>query len=221
MNDKMGAAADFNQLVDDISSKAVLKQRATAATILKMVMQDNFLADEFARKVKRNEFRIPPPTNFVYAATTAFADSAAAWTYQCPSDRYAIVWGMGFEVHGLTTALNSAFLDGPERQLRALANVTLRFPVAKALSRAYGEFDLGAIDVSQDGVTTLVAVSMAQKMLRERFLRSITNGVPLGGLNPNDYLYVDIAGLNGVTVADSGSGVTITQYMLLEEFPTS
>jgi hypothetical protein len=221
------AAQDFAAAVGQLSAQMTLDNRLRNAGKFFASAGSAFLADQFSRQVKRREVRIPGPlnygatagsNNFTAAATTAFASAFPAWTYQNPTDRFAICWAMGLESHPLTTttAPGVAPADGVTRQLRGLGSITLHPPYGKQIARSYAEFDMGPIDINVDTITTLVAAAQAQRNLRERLQTSVIDErVPLFVLQPNDTVTVDFDGLNGATVADSVSGVSITQYLLL------
>ena len=219
MEDKVKVAEKFDNLVVKGTGRAVLMDRISAASRMQQAGGDAFLPDVFARRAKRHELRVVPVINLTIAATTTYADGDFVFTNI--GDRDTLVWAAGFEVHGLTTALNSAIVDDVVRQLRALASLTFKFPNGKAVPRSYAEFDLGGIDVNQDGLTTLVAVSMAQRMLRERLIQASAPNIPLGYLGPTDPLVVSLTGITGVTPADSASGVSVSMYLLVEDYPSS
>lgn len=224
---RIQASEDFAAIAEMGYQQETLGARAAAATIFRASGQDQFLPEDFAQQVKREEIRIPGPVNytnnFTYAATTTYTDSASAWTYTNPSDRYAIVWAMGLEMHNiLASAAGTMPADGPLRQLRNTMSIICNFPNGKAIQRSYAEFDLGVAEVEQDGQTTLVGVAMSQVLLKARLKKMVVRGQPLGVLMPNDILTVGIAnGGSSATPADSVSGVQITQYLLLQEYCTS
>jgi hypothetical protein len=226
-NSRIGASEDFAALAEIGYQQETLGARAAAATIFRASGQDQFLPEDFAQQVKREEIRVPGPVNytnnFTYAATTTYTDNAAAWTYTNPSDRYTIVWSMGLEMHNLlASAAGTMPADGPLRQLRSNMSIICNFPNGKAIQRSYAEFDLGVAEIEQDGQTTLVGIAMSQQLLKERLKRMVVQGQPLGVLMPNDILTVGIAnGGSSATPADSVSGVQITQYLLCQEYCTS
>ena len=222
---RQAAAIEFSNYSQLVYQQATLEERAQAASTFRRSGGDGFLPQDFAQQVKRKEVRIPGSLNytnlFTYAATTTFADNAQAFSYTNPSDRFVIVWAMGLEMGNLFAAAGTMPADGPLRQLRGLCSVIMNFPIGKAIQRSYAEFDLGTIEIEQDGQTTLVGAAMSQQNIRERLRRMIVRAQPLGVLRPNDMLTVGLANLQGATVADSVSGVGITQFLLLEEYVMS
>lgn len=223
MESKILVAQEFAAKVGEMSGNQLVAQRLEAMAIFRAYAGDGFLPDNFVQQVKFREVRVPGPLNFTsnltVAATTAFADFTPGWTYQNPTDRFSIVWAAGYEMHNIVaSAAGTMPADGPQRQLRSLGSLTFHPPYGKQIARAYAEHDLGTIDINVDTITTLVGAAQAQRNLRERLQEMVVDGVPLFVLAPNDTVTTDFGGLSGVTVADSVSGVQLTQYFLVEEY---
>lgn len=219
MSREEAGSLEFGRLVADRTAQMTLVRRARQASIIRSKNGPGFDAAKFAREAKRSEIIIPVAQNLTMAATTAFADGT--WTFANESDRTRVVWSAGIEIHDLLTDNDVAVPDGVLRQLRAEGILRFNFPVGKAINRAYAEFDLGAANVEQDGITTLVAIALAQNNLRERLSKMIIDDEPLGVLEPDQTLTIDFSGLNGDTLEDSQSGLVGSAYLLCQDFPRS
>jgi hypothetical protein len=193
--------------------------RIGGAAALFMLNRGDINPKEFAGKVKRVIMTIPAPNVLTLAATTAYADGT--WTHQCPSDRRRIIWAIGIEITNLLAAAGTRTPDGVINQLRLAASLIITKSNGKVETWAFAAADLGSTDGMPDGLTTAVYHAVSQRNLVERLQFMIKDGCPLDTLEPLDTITIKFTGLNGVTAADSASGVAGNLFMLCEDLPNN
>ena len=215
---KEQAQRDFAEGVSLHASQKKIARIGQAAALF-MLNRGDIDPKEFAGKVKRAIMTIPAPNVLTLAATTAYADGT--WTHTCPSDRKRIIWSFGIEVSNLLAAAGTRTPDGVINQLRLAGQIQITKSNGKVETWAFAAADLGATDGRPDGVTTAVYHAVSQRNLVERLQFMIRDNTPLDTLEPLESITFKFTGLNGVTAADSASGVAGNLFLLCEDLPNN
>lgn len=175
--------------------------------------------EDFAKASKRRTFTIPPVNVLTLAATTAYADGT--WTHTCPTDRRRIIHAAAIEITNLLAAAGTRTPDGVINQLRLAGQITVTKANGRVENYAFAAFDLGSTDGRPDGITTAVYHAVSQRNLTERLLAMVVTDAPLDTLEPTETVTFKFTGLNGVTAADSASGVAGNLLLLCEDLPNN